>query len=322
MNTRNADLLSTIARDREEPAPPELPQREVGCGIDTSPKPVLFYAVTFQCVRTCRFCFNNAAKAANGTFSRIAYSALLQEMATYRKTSRIPLRLNLTGGEPLLEPQIGDLALMARDIGIPISLTTAGIPIPSERMRRLAEAGTEVTFSFDCCDPALYERTRGKGTFRLAMQSLTTLVDSGCLKRAIIVLTQETAPWMERTVAFLARFGVQDFILMEQTLPSETFEKVGLRIDRSRVSACQELEPRSRYVLGHQCPVTLNVSPDGRYFIQAPPQEIEILGSVFHVGLMTAYGSLARTAERCAVEPSEIFEPPSLPDRDKPLEVI
>lgn len=286
--------------------------------LNRGPKPVVFYAVTFGCPRTCSFCFNGAATAAKGVFSQTAYSSLLHEMAGYRSPSGLVLRLNLTGGEPLLEPRIGDLALMARDLGIKVALTTAGLPVPGERMRSLAEAGTEVTFSFDCCDPVVYEQTRGRGTFRLALESLEALAGSGCLKRAIVVLTQETAPWMDRTVAFLERFGVQDFILMEQTLTPEAFDKVGLRIDNSHILACQHLHPRVRFVLGHQCPVTLNVSPDGRYFIQHPPREVQILGPVVQVSLSTAYGQFAQAAERGATELSEFFEPLSEQERDNP----
>ena len=271
---------------------------------------MIFYAVTFRCVRTCSFCFNRAAAAvANQAFSWTAYAAILQEIAECRSVPGIPLRLNLTGGEPLLEPHISDLAAMAKDLGIPVSLTTAGYPIPPERVRRLADAGTEVTLSFDCCDLASYERIRGKGTYHLAIESLDALAEADCIKRSIIVVTRETIEWIEQTVSFLARFGIREFILMEQTLPPEEFARAGLRLSRSRILSCQRLEPRVRFILGHSCPATLNVSPNGQYFIQIPPESIQVIGPATEVSLRMAYDQFARVAASCVREPSEIFEP-------------
>jgi pyruvate-formate lyase-activating enzyme len=274
----------------------------------TPPKPALYYAVTLACPRHCAFCFNHAVPRALRRFDNSAYLAVVRAMADFAHDG-LDLRLNLSGGEPLAHPRIGELALEASDLGLRVAVTTAGVRISDRQIEALIAAGTDLSFSFDCADEDVYERTRGRQTYRLARESLAVLTSAGLLGRAIVVVTRDTSPHLEATVALLAGHGVAEFIVMEVTGSPGLFDRVGVRLPRERVAALHEAHPHARFVLGHQCPVTLNVSPGGTYYVQNPQTDsVEFLGRVDDLGLPAAYVQYSGIAARQPVRASEILE--------------
>jgi len=174
----------------------------------------------------------------------------------------------------------------------------------------LVAAGTDVSFSFDTADLTAYEATRGRGTFAMATRSLAQLAPTGCLRRAILVVTRTTAPHLRDTVDVLASFGIEEFVLMEVTAGPELFTRIGHRLGRSEVLELHRAHPRARLVVGHQCPVTLNVGPDGEYYVLNPLTDVvQELGRVGRVSLTEAWDQYARAIAGLAVRPSEVLEP-------------
>ncbi len=53
------------------------------------------------------------------------------------------LQLGLSGGEPLVRPDVEELAAHARSIGLYTTLVTSGVGLTRERARTLREAGLE-----------------------------------------------------------------------------------------------------------------------------------------------------------------------------------
>lgn len=276
----------------------------------TPPKPTLYYAITYDCPRSCAFCFNQALPPSRQTFNRDSYVCVLDQMAELSDSPSGPLNLVLSGGEPLVYPEVGDRALEASGRGLSVSLTTAGVPVSDEQLDKLAEAGTHVTLSFDSVDLATYERTRGSGTYGLALAALPRLDSHGLLERAIVVATRDTDPHLEATLRFLIEQGIPEVIVMEVTGSDALVAEIGTRIARERLVSLQSEAPHVRFVLGHQCPVTLNVDPAGRFYVHDPLRDwVRTLGDVTAFPLSAAYQWYTEAVSSLSVFPSEVLEP-------------
>ena len=89
--------------------------------------------------------------------------------------------LILTGGEPLLRPDIFDIASYASSKGLTVFLGTNGTLLDGGAVRRMAEAGISgVGVSIDSINPEVHDSFRGmKGAWELAIRALKLLHDGG-----------------------------------------------------------------------------------------------------------------------------------------------
>ena len=72
-------------------------------------------------------------------------------------------KIHLSGGEPLLRPQIPELIAHATTLGLRVTMTTNGTLIDKTLARRLVEAGLRgVNVSLDSPDRRVHDRIRGQ----------------------------------------------------------------------------------------------------------------------------------------------------------------
>ena len=83
----------------------------------------------------------------------------------------------LSGGEPLLRPDLADIVAALAARGLRVQLTTAGVGLTPRRAAELRAAGlSRVTFSVDALDRQLYERIRGVDWLEPVLANLRSLV--------------------------------------------------------------------------------------------------------------------------------------------------
>jgi MoaA/NifB/PqqE/SkfB family radical SAM enzyme len=77
-------------------------------------------------------------------------------------------KIHVSGGEPMLRPQLSDLVEHATGLGIRVTLTTNGTLIDKEKAKRLIEAGLRgVNVSIDSPIRKMHEKIRGvEGAFK------------------------------------------------------------------------------------------------------------------------------------------------------------
>jgi heme b synthase len=87
----------------------------------------------------------------------------------------------LSGGEPLMRPDIFEIARYATDAGLPVALATNGTLIDSERAVRIKESGIKrVSISFDGVDAATHDAFRAlRGSFDAALAGFRALREVG-----------------------------------------------------------------------------------------------------------------------------------------------
>lgn len=89
--------------------------------------------------------------------------------------------LVFSGGEPLMRPDLFELAAEARQAGLPTALATNGTLMNDETARRIVDAGIRrVSISFDGPDAITHDRFRGiEGAFDASVAGFRRLRDRG-----------------------------------------------------------------------------------------------------------------------------------------------
>jgi len=129
---------------------------------------LLSYAVTFRCTGRCSYCDLPPAGP------ELSFNEFRPLLEGFRSLGL--LRLGLTGGEPLLHPDIGQIIRHCSDLGVVTVMSTNGALV----RRRLDELTTldVASVSLDG-GGALDDRLRGPGSFEAAMDATDLLRTRG-----------------------------------------------------------------------------------------------------------------------------------------------
>ena len=143
--------------------------------------------ITFDCQCSCDKC--SSYKMRNSKKRRLTFEE-------YRRIAREcislgALQINLTGGEPLLEPNILHIIECLVPRTVFISINTNGLLLTESHIRRFKELGVDmVKFSLDSSIPEEHDKSRGvKGCFEGVMRALTMIKEIGGIRGHISVVT-------------------------------------------------------------------------------------------------------------------------------------
>ena len=117
-------------------------------------------SVTDRCNFRCRYCMPRERFGENHTFlPRRAYLSFeeIEKVVTACRPLGLE-KVRITGGEPLLRPDLHDLISRVSSTGVEVALTT-NASLLSGQAPRLADAGLDrVTVSLDALDPKIHSR--------------------------------------------------------------------------------------------------------------------------------------------------------------------
>lgn len=139
-------------------------------------KPVVVWNVTQRCNLHCGHCYADSHdREYPGELSTEEGGRLLEDMAEFG----VPTVL-FSGGEPLLRPDLFELAARARGLGLRTVLSTNGTRIDPPTADRIAAAGfSYVGISFDGIG-ALHDKIRGsRGAYEAALAGIRASRDAG-----------------------------------------------------------------------------------------------------------------------------------------------
>lgn len=138
--------------------------------------PVVVWNITSQCNLKCRHCYIEATESAIANeMTTEEGKAFIDDLAEMK----VPV-LMFSGGEPLVRPDLFELAAYAVEKGLRIVLSTNGTLIDELAARRIKQAGFQyVGVSIDGCED-IHDEFRGeKGAFKAAIAGIRSAKAAG-----------------------------------------------------------------------------------------------------------------------------------------------
>lgn len=187
--------------------PPEPDGRRSGPGPE-HPLRTIYFHLTSECNLACRHCwvaprFQRAATASD--YLSVPLFRFIVEQA-------LPLGLSsikLTGGEPLLHPDLSGILAVARERGLGVAVETNGTLVTPDCAEALSRCRDPfVSVSLDGADAATHEWVRGvPGSFDAARRGIGLLAGAGLRPQVIMTLFRRNADQVERLVEMAEAMG-------------------------------------------------------------------------------------------------------------------
>ena len=172
---------------------------------------IMSWNVTRECNLKCSHCYINATdkKLAN-ELNTVESKQLIDQIC---EVSR-PL-LVLSGGEPLLRPDLFELIRYGSSKGLKMGLGSNGSLIDERVARKLKEAGiATVSISLDSHIPAQHDEFRGvAGSWDKAIQAIKALRNNNVLVQVNTTLTQQNYNQIDDIMSLSENIGVENFHL-------------------------------------------------------------------------------------------------------------
>ena len=257
--------------DRVKAANEETPALEERRFI---PLDTLYFYLTEGCNLACRHCWISP-KFQSG---EVVYSHLPLEMIEDIVRQARPLGLTgikLTGGEPLLHPDIVSILRFAQSENLGCTLETNGVLCTKELAAEIAKCPAHfVSVSLDGADAETNEWVRGvPGSFEAALRGIRNLVEAGIRPQIILTVMQRNKHHVEPIIRLAESLGAgsvkynvmmpcargEDMFLKGEALSLPELIEIGSRVEN-------ELAPKTRIKLIFHQPAAFK--PLGRMYGQ------------------------------------------------------
>jgi AdoMet-dependent heme synthase len=197
------------------PLPTALPTRSdpvrVGLLDASAPPPpalrLVFWETTTGCNLACVHCrrLEVSRELSRDDLTTAQAKAFIRSIA---ETGR-PI-LVFSGGEPLMRPDLFELAETAREAGLPTALATNGTLLDAATAQRVVDAGfRRASISFDGPDALIHDRFRGAGSFDAAVGGFRALRRAGLSMQINTTITRDNHRRLDDTYRLAMDLGAE-----------------------------------------------------------------------------------------------------------------
>jgi heme d1 biosynthesis radical SAM protein NirJ len=174
------------------------------------PGPVVIWNLIRRCNLTCKHCYSiSADKDFAGELSTEEIFATMDDL----KRFRVPV-LILSGGEPLLHPDIFEISRRAKGMGFYVGLSSNGTLIDESNIEHIAAAGYNyVGVSLDGIQKTHDEFRRMAGAFDKSMHGIRLCKERGIKVGIRFTLTQDNAHDLPNLLRLMEDEGLDKFYL-------------------------------------------------------------------------------------------------------------
>ncbi|MDX1814089.1 MAG: radical SAM protein, partial [Candidatus Bathyarchaeia archaeon] len=172
---------------------------------------VVSWNVTRKCNLKCSHCYVNATtQQLKNELNTEESKNLIDQICEVSK----PL-LILSGGEPLLRPDVYELVRYGASKGLKMGLGSSGSLIDAAAAKRLKDAGIEtVSISLDSHIPEQHDEFRGvSGSWDKAVGAIKALQENGVLVQVNTTVTQQNYNQIDDIMSLAENIGVENFHL-------------------------------------------------------------------------------------------------------------
>jgi Fe-coproporphyrin III synthase len=174
------------------------------------PGPVVIWNLIRRCNLTCQHCYSiSADKDFPGELSTEEVFTVMDDL----KAFRVPV-LILSGGEPLLRPDIFDIARRAKTMGFYVGLSSNGTLITENNIAAIADIGFDyVGVSLDGIEATHDKFRRKQGAFKESVHGIRLCRDAGIKVGVRFTLTQDNAHDLPALLQLVEDEGIDKFYL-------------------------------------------------------------------------------------------------------------
>jgi radical SAM protein with 4Fe4S-binding SPASM domain len=176
----------------------------------TTQRPSRVYLdVTNACQLRCRHCCTSSGARLEDELALGELLGVIEEVHAMGVASLV-----LSGGEPLLRPELPAVIARARELGLEVTILTNGLLIDERWARLLVARRVRVKISLDGATAATHDLLRGAGTFERTCAVLARLVAAGA-GDLTVHYTVHRRSFLELGAlpALLARLGVPNLVI-------------------------------------------------------------------------------------------------------------
>jgi Fe-coproporphyrin III synthase len=176
----------------------------------TPPGPVVIWNLIRRCNLTCKHCYSiSADHDFPGELNTDEVYAVMDDL----KAFGVPV-LILSGGEPLLRPDIYDISKRAKAMGFYVGLSTNGTLIDEHNIGQIAEVGYDyVGISIDGLRETHDRFRRLKGAFDASMHGIRLCQAHGIKVGLRFTLTQDNAAELPAILDLMEEMDIDKFYL-------------------------------------------------------------------------------------------------------------
>ena len=172
--------------------------------------PVVIWNLVRRCNLTCKHCYSiSADKDFSGELTTGEVFRVMDDL----KAARVPV-LILSGGEPLLRPDIFEIGRRAKEMGFYVGLSSNGTLIDADNITKIAAVGFDyVGISLDGLQQTHDRFRRKEGAFDAALNGVRLARDAGAKVGLRYTLTQDNADDFPALLALMEDEGIHKFYL-------------------------------------------------------------------------------------------------------------
>jgi radical SAM protein len=179
--------------------------------LDFNKRPILvFWEVTKACKLKCKHCRAEAIEEPlPGELTTEEGMSFIKGLLDFGRPYPV---LILTGGDPLMRPDIYDLIAYARGLGIPVGLAPSVTPLLDEAsITKLKKYGVRsISISLDSANPEIHDKIRGiEGHFSKTVESLRTFVANGFEVQVNTAVMRDNVNELADMAKLLVELGVK-----------------------------------------------------------------------------------------------------------------
>ena len=170
---------------------------------------LIAWEVTRSCILACKHCRAAARPTPyEGELTAAECFKLLDNIASFAKPIII-----LTGGEPMLRPDIYDIAKYACGLGLPVVMAPCGVLIDDVSARKIVESGIRrISISLDGATAASHDSFRGvSGSFEASLRGIEAAKRAGLDFQINTTITQHNIAELPEIMALAIRLGASVF---------------------------------------------------------------------------------------------------------------
>lgn len=282
------------------------------------PAPLVVWNTTRSCNLACRHCYLGAEPLpADDELSTEEGMAFIDDLAGMG----VPM-LALSGGEPLVRPDVFDLCSYAVSRGINTILSTNGTLITPEMAGRVREAGfSYVGISIDGWQETHDDFRGQEGAFQRAVAGIRAVMGAGLRVGVRITVTRPNRQDLEKVLDMAVREGVPRFAVFQLVYAGRGREMVDWDIERAeRRELIAYLVDCALRLHGEGVPteiITADNYADGVYLLQvverlAPERAAEVRDLLRRQSGCTAGEKLVNVDYRGDVHPCPYWQHRSL----------